>query len=640
MINEKEVERAAERQGNPESPLEMATLLRELRKSILGPLGNNLLLHLLRQASARVHAPGDVLCHMGEPLPGFWLVLDGAVDVVIPRPEREDVVAELRAGEVVGCRGMLADHPSLVTYRVDAASPAKLLFFSRQELEAMILSSGAAREALWESLPPPMQSALDKAEVLQLVTSLPGLPLGVMTLALARTIAADFPNDRVLVLDTAAGGPQAPERRQDGVWYAAGSDPRAYPDFDYVFVIGPLPAGVKLDTAVVLTHGLPAPVSSGGASNVLVTVLVSPSTPVRRHGLTGASDGRNPQLAMFDGVWIDLDPSQLPLQANADLSLLSAAVRANLSRWARAVTHRRVGIALSGGGAWGFYHSVILRELAKRDVPIDIVTSASMGSVFGAYYSVLGLQGLDLVYERTKSMVMTLYALASIFTTASIQRLVTQDLGERYLEQLVTRFHPVTTDLASGTGVVALEGELGLAVRASSSAPGVWAPTLLSPERWYVDGCVANDVPVSWLAYLGADLTFASNCYPGGLRKYRQLLPGALGRFIASNNVLNRVVDLSTSGSIMLHRNGYVGGDLANTFFDVHSARGALIDAMNFNAVDRIIQEAEDDPKLHEAVDEFAAQWTALKNRGRSGGTPFAPVSKVDGPRGVAVKRA
>ena len=39
----------------------------------------------------------------------------------------------------------------------------------------------------------------------------------------------------------------------------------------------------------------------------------------------------------------------------------------------RAVTWRRVGVALGGSGAWGYAHVALMRQLEAHGVPIDLL---------------------------------------------------------------------------------------------------------------------------------------------------------------------------------------------------------------------------------------------------------------------------
>jgi NTE family protein len=66
----------------------------------------------------------------------------------------------------------------------------------------------------------------------------------------------------------------------------------------------------------------------------------------------------------------------------------------------------------------------------------------------------------------------------------------------------------VATDLDSGLGVLFQRGDLGTAVRASSSVPAVFQPVKIG-EREYVDGGLVAPVPVRYARQMGAELVLA-----------------------------------------------------------------------------------------------------------------------------------
>ncbi len=69
---------------------------------------------------------------------------------------------------------------------------------------------------------------------------------------------------------------------------------------------------------------------------------------------------------------VRLDLPSLAQWDEPTLARLSPEVRASFSRWGRAVTWRRVGVALGGSGAWGYAHVALMRQLLSRGVPIDL----------------------------------------------------------------------------------------------------------------------------------------------------------------------------------------------------------------------------------------------------------------------------
>jgi NTE family protein len=153
---------------------------------------------------------------------------------------------------------------------------------------------------------------------------------------------------------------------------------------------------------------------------------------------------------------------------------------------------------------------------------------------------------------------------------------------------------------------------VSLAVRASSSAPGLWGPTLL-PPRHFVDGGTADNLPALWLPYFGADLTFSCNCYPAQLRPYRQLIPGSIGRVLKQISPMGRWQDLLSSGSQMLHANGGLGARMSTCAYQISPHESSPLRATEFLRPDEFIQQARKDEALLARIEEFASHWEALR---------------------------
>jgi predicted acylesterase/phospholipase RssA len=183
----------------------------------------------------------------------------------------------------------------------------------------------------------------------------------------------------------------------------------------------------------------------------------------------------------------------------------------NAERWARAVTGRRVGVALGGGGAYGFAHVPLLRRLVEgRIVPIDMVAGTSFGSLVGAYFCGAGLEGVDALVSRAP-----LYFLGALFgplSTAPLRWLVNLDVGVQPVSELETPLLPVVTNTNVGVEWSLRNVTLGLGVQASGSlAP--FPPTIVNNRR-YLDGGPTANVPVDVLREEGARMIIASNPIP------------------------------------------------------------------------------------------------------------------------------
>ncbi|MCY1076527.1 patatin-like phospholipase family protein [Archangium lansingense] len=589
--------------------------LAALNHSDLSGLGPSLLLQLLRSSQTRPCQPGERLCEEGEKLSGFWVVLDGLLEL---RSRSGTVIATLGRSSVFGVEESLEEATAPLSLYGGSPDGAQVLFVRCEDVHHLVAQAIPRCAVLGERLQVALAEHPEQFDVLHL-TGPRGLNLPALTELLARTIAADF-GDRVLLVrkgdhrGVVPRGNSRPGLLQ--VWMVDERLPFDPSHFDYIFadedsarLLARHPSAHSL--TIQLTRELPSQPEQDNGQDTLVTVLMPMSQKPLRAGLEGAYSPEE-LLLHQRGCWLHL-PHEVLQGSDTEPDELEGQAREELSRWARAVTHRRVGLGLSGGGAWGFYHYVLLEELTRRKVPIDVITGSSIGSVMGAYYSVRGAAGLQLFRERCTEGQVSLIVLLNILTTLPIEHLLEKDLGSVQLDQLPVRLHPVATDITSGKAMAFTRGPVSLAVRASSSAPGLWGPTLL-PPRHFVDGGTADNLPALWLPYFGADLTFSCNCYPAQIRRYRQLIPGPIGRFIKGINPMGRWQDLLSSGSQMLHANGGLGARMSTCAYQISPHESSPLRATEFLRPDEFIQQAQRDEALLAKVEEFAAHWEALRS--------------------------
>jgi len=171
----------------------------------------------------------------------------------------------------------------------------------------------------------------------------------------------------------------------------------------------------------------------------------------------------------------------------------------------------KIALALGGGAARGFAHIGVIKALESHGIVPDMVIGTSSGSLVGALYA-SGYGGFDL--QRTALQLDdTIIADWSLpdrgfIKGEALQNFVNQAVQNRPMEKLNKPFAVVATDLQSGEPVVFRTGNTGMAVRASSSVPGVFQPVTIS-GREYVDGGLVSPVPVRAARAMGADLVIA-----------------------------------------------------------------------------------------------------------------------------------
>ncbi|MGD8644080.1 MAG: patatin-like phospholipase family protein [Chromatiales bacterium] len=170
-----------------------------------------------------------------------------------------------------------------------------------------------------------------------------------------------------------------------------------------------------------------------------------------------------------------------------------------------------VALALGGGAARGFAHVGVLKVLDAHHIPVDIVVGTSAGGVAGSLYAA-GIRGDAMVRaaETLERDQITDWRIPNrgFIAGESLQDLINRLVEDRPIEALQTRFAAVATDLRTGELVAFTRGNTGLAVRASSSVPGIVQPVSIN-GREYVDGGLVSQVPVAVARRFGADLVIA-----------------------------------------------------------------------------------------------------------------------------------
>ncbi|HET8881745.1 MAG TPA: patatin-like phospholipase family protein, partial [Solimonas sp.] len=150
----------------------------------------------------------------------------------------------------------------------------------------------------------------------------------------------------------------------------------------------------------------------------------------------------------------------------------------------------KVALVLGGGGARGFAHVGVLKLLDTQGLKPDLIVGTSAGSVAGALYAA-GYSGFDL-QEMAFALDRATIADWSMFGKGlirgeALQNFVNQAVKNRPIEALDIPFACVATQVATGQAVLFQRGNVGQAVRASSSVPGVFEPVVIGGTE-YVDG--------------------------------------------------------------------------------------------------------------------------------------------------------
>lgn len=207
------------------------------------------------------------------------------------------------------------------------------------------------------------------------------------------------------------------------------------------------------------------------------------------------------------------------------------------------MSSKKIGIALSGGGARGFAHVGVLKALVENDIPIDLVAGTSAGSIVGAAFaSGMSIAEITAMCERVRwlNTIRPAFSLRGILSSAPLGNFLERELPVDRFEDLRVPFAAIGCDLATGKEVVFKDnGDLIFAVRASCAVPGVFAPLAKDDNRLLVDGGVVSQMPVRTVQSMGADKVIAVDLLACGSTS-RTKPSMALGILILSALTLSR----------------------------------------------------------------------------------------------------
>ncbi|MEO6656919.1 MAG: patatin-like phospholipase family protein, partial [Arenimonas sp.] len=205
----------------------------------------------------------------------------------------------------------------------------------------------------------------------------------------------------------------------------------------------------------------------------------------------------------------------------------------------------RIGLVLGGGGARGFAHISVIKELERRQIPIDCIAGTSVGAFIGGLYasgmSIEKIEKLVTTQDWASTMEdsldrpersfrrkrdddlsllnakpgigksgikITSGLLAGETVMLLLERLSNEASRSGNFDQLVIPFRAVATDINTGQAAVLKSGNLAIAIRASMSIPGVLRPVKIG-DQLLVDGGIVDQVPVDVARAMGADIVIA-----------------------------------------------------------------------------------------------------------------------------------
>jgi len=233
----------------------------------------------------------------------------------------------------------------------------------------------------------------------------------------------------------------------------------------------------------------------------------------------------------------------------------------------------KVGLVLSGGGAKGFAHIGVLKEIEKAGIKIDYIGGTSMGAIVGGLYAsgysafqieklVKEIDFLSLLQDKLPRNALPFfekefgekYAITlpvknnkiglprGVSKGQNILKLLTYLLSPvdsiKDFDKLPIPFFCIGTDVETGEQVIFEKGPLPLALRASGSFP-----TFLNPVevdgKLIIDGGVVNNFPAEYMKSKDVDFIIGVDVQGKLIKKEK------LSSLVS---ILNQIISFQTYG--------------------------------------------------------------------------------------------
>tara|TARA_R110001606_G_scaffold86339_1_gene195230 strand:- start:12255 stop:14453 length:2199 start_codon:yes stop_codon:yes gene_type:complete len=209
------------------------------------------------------------------------------------------------------------------------------------------------------------------------------------------------------------------------------------------------------------------------------------------------------------------------------------------------VKQPKIGLVLSGGGAKGFAHIGVLKEIDKAGIQLDYIGGTSMGAIVGGLYAAgYSADQIETIVKETDFLSLVIDQLPrssetffekeygeNTMITLPVRKGVIGlpkaiSKGQNVLNLLIELFDSldgnqdfktlsvpffcVATDVETGGQVLLEKGSLPLALRASGSFPTLLNPVAIG-GKLLVDGGIANNFPISIMKSKGIDIVIGSD---------------------------------------------------------------------------------------------------------------------------------
>lgn len=265
---------------------------------------------------------------------------------------------------------------------------------------------------------------------------------------------------------------------------------------------------------------------------------------------------------------------------------------------------KTVAVALSGGGARAIANLGVIKALVENDIPIDLMTGTSMGSIIASLYgSGLSLEQIESIVTDTPFSSLFNIGGGALLNSKKVNVFMEEVAPQKRLEDFLVPTAQLSFDLAEGKKYLSTEGRISEVLQAAYSIPGYF-PIHSQGDHYFIDAGVLESSPAKAASLLGADFVIATHTPDGEASRnynYGSAFQSA-GRFLEilqneySTQILQRYADFVITADVEKY-----------TFMD-------------FNYASRLVEIGYEEtirnmPKLKRALAE--AEIERVKSRGR-----------------------
>ncbi len=431
---------------------------------------------------AQVPAGGAVF-RQGSPGDSAHLVLTGRLRVVRHEDGRDEDLADVVRGEIVGELGLLTgEERSATVYAVRDSVIARI---GADDFEVLLREQPGAALPIMRFLANRLRRfTVERGAGSDGVATIAVFPLGpVDAVAFARQLAEAIGSHTPVEM-LLPGHPDATDL--SAAFERAETAGRV--------LVCPGEPGWTTWNAALLGHAhevlLLADSAADPAPGPVDAAVLAPRewrgprvTLVLRHAAGRSPSGTQRWLAPRAGV------EHLHVRAG------DGADAARVGRW---VTGRTIGLVLGGGGARGWAHLGALRAIEELGIPIDLVGGTSQGALVGASVAdrrtaaTIRDEAMPLVTHLRDYTVPLVSLLRGRLIGRTLEHLVRPGIS---IEDLWLPYFAVTTNLSRAERMVQTRGDVVEAVRASISLP-VLLPPVVREGELLIDGGLLDNVPV------------------------------------------------------------------------------------------------------------------------------------------------